>query len=337
MSGWSRRLTVGCAVEHRRVVAYLRNQCIHSIAPGIMSAMMPEPVLEVATEGLYAVTLEHVGELTSGGTAASEWTRLERVVYCKDHMAESTIRQLVDSLGSCTRPASTTPVGMVALGASGWKGVLRNVPRGGFPQQLRGANLSDPEYASTHVVVVRANFDRTSDGVHGPILVLCGLKYRGNVGTIVRSAVQTNSFERILIIDHVEVAEDAPAASSRIADKDIAYYSMLNAPLAHIEHFTCVQDFFQVFQRQHDPSKRTWVATALTKDSIDIYSSKGIGLLRDPSLLLFLGTEAYGLPQDILQRCHAIQIPTFSASLNVSCAFSVVSTVMAIGRRFQDL
>jgi tRNA C32,U32 (ribose-2'-O)-methylase TrmJ len=58
----------------------------------------------------------------------------------------------------------------------------------------------------------------------GPILVLVGLKYRGNIGSIVRSAVQADFFEAIYLIqeDYHPSHSFTTTAASRNADRNAA-------------------------------------------------------------------------------------------------------------------
>ena len=90
---------------------------------------------------------------------------------------------------------------------------------------------------------------------YAPILVLVGLKFRGNIGTIIRTAVQANYFEAVYIIDaesnnnNNNNANDKkkswePKDNTKISMKDIYYYSMLNAPLIPIKRFATINEFF---------------------------------------------------------------------------------------------
>ena len=115
------------------------------------------------------------------------------------------------------------------LPPSGWIGVLKNVPpprtedttartgvdpRGDSPYgtttgHTAGAEAPEAIPDSSKMVVTVTRNTHTAPEV-GPILVLAGLKYRGNVGTIIRSAVQANIFEAIYFIDERE--EGPPSA-----------------------------------------------------------------------------------------------------------------------------
>merc|ERR1711991_83973 len=204
----------------------------------------------------------------------------------------------------------------------------------------------DNGQSNGHIVTVRRNLNRQRDennGIVAPVLVLCGLLYRGNIGTIVRSAVQANAFERIVIIDGEE-QHDQERKCARVHDKDITYYSMINAPLIHIDRFKTIDAFLDQ-GTTYQLKERIKVATALTKKSLDMYSKDAMNRLRRNNLIIFLGTEADGLPKQILKMCTpettdcldcCIQIPTYSASINVSCAFAMVLTVMSVARRIVD-
>eukprot|EP00122_Pirum_gemmata_P005298 Pgem_evm1s4821 len=76
---------------------------------------------------------------------------------------------------------------------SSFKGVLRNVPNYDFSQQNNESIIVSVAF---HNSVLK--LDKVK--VRAPILVLSELKYRGNIGTIIRSAVQANIFEAIYIV-----------------------------------------------------------------------------------------------------------------------------------------
>ena len=105
------------------------------------------------------------------------------------------LRQLVVSgeghtAGALPLPRTTACSGptVVRLPPSGWNGVLRNVPAA---KRVEGA---DPLHWAVGVSEV-------AEGEAGRVLVLVGLKHRGNLGTIVRSAVQANTFAAIWIVE----------------------------------------------------------------------------------------------------------------------------------------
>jgi hypothetical protein len=107
------------------------------------------------------------------------------------------LRQLVVSgeghtAGALPLPRTTACSGptLVRLPPSGWNGVLRNVPAA---KQVEGA---DPLHWAVGVSEV-------AEGEAGRVLVLVlvRLKHRGNLGTIVCSAVQANTFVAIWIVE----------------------------------------------------------------------------------------------------------------------------------------
>ena len=214
---------------------------------------------------------------------------------------------------------SSSLVSSHAVSPTVWRGLLLNVPDLP-PDFVVGCDQYADSTSKTHVVVVSLL------KAVAPVLVLAGLCFKGNVGTIVRSAVQANVFQSIIIID-------PPSGSSvpLISEKDVSYYSMNNAPLIDIQRFRSVGDFLAFDEAQS--LRRSFVATALTSDAIDVYSSEAVTLLANPSCYILLGTEAKGLPEELLTLSRAVKIPSLSSSINVSCAFSTVLTVMLMAQR----
>jgi hypothetical protein len=126
----------------------------------------------------------------------------------------------VEALGRRVSIATGEAVDTCTVPRSGWTGLLRNVP----PPSGGGAsrNVDDDDYGdpASHVVAVARRGSRRSGGKLSssssssssppplpppppapPILVLVGLKYRGNVGSIVRAAVQADCFGEIHIVE----------------------------------------------------------------------------------------------------------------------------------------
>ena len=386
----------------------------------------------------------------------------------------------VDDDAASLRASRASPPAPVVRGVSPsvWKGVLLNVPSthfppgclgdgggegsgptdddapgsgggggGGFgtflPTDAGNAGAQDrtgaatcPVIAAGHVVVVT----RRHTGA-APILVLSGVKYRGNVGTIVRSAVQANMFESIYIVapeaeegESVEVGGGGSGGAGGagagkgvwegksvgegqlstkkqgggkktkakktktqqpcppILDKDIDYYSMMNAPLMDIRRFASTAAFLSHvdgadgvdgMDTHHGGgegeggvegdetanaastaaaaaaaaaaggaggacegdgggggggggggrlARRIMVGTALTDDSIELFSAEAMDLVQSPSIYMLLGAETRGLPEPLVQRCRCIQIPSLSSSINVSSAFSMVLACMMLGQ-----
>jgi tRNA G18 (ribose-2'-O)-methylase SpoU len=246
---------------------------------------------------------------------------------------------------------------VVKLSAAGWKGVLRNVPH--CQQQLEqleecekceGRLAGRPELAESdddgpamavavHVRAERAAFART--------LVLDRVKYKGNVGAIVRAAVQANLFSDIHYVgDPTRAAELAttdskyhngagtvPAGEAMVSEKDVDYYSLMNAPLVKIHRHADPEAFLPVAAELH-ARQHTLVAVELTADSVDLFSPEADRALAQPGLCLVMGAEDKGTHPELLALCHhKIEIPSLSASINVVCAFMAVLTVLCASDR----
>jgi len=207
---------------------------------------------------------------------------------------------------------------MVVLSPSGWKEMVRNVP---------------DATSDTEVVSVSMNRKR------GPILVLAGLKFRGNIGTIVRAAVQANAFEKIVLIDERETrVMETPCASKKweggktgsATMEDIYYYSMFNGPLIPILRFDTVDDFLATV----DPT-RPFVAIELGDKSINLYSKQALDVLKTvgDDMYLVIGAEDCGVPSLLVSKTkYMFEIPSMSASINVSCAFMACLSTYLIAR-----
>ena len=130
-------------------------------------------------------TLSSLRDRFSAGNELVTTFRPWRIVYCRNEMDEAAV-EAVARIISCE---TGIPVDTKAVPRSGWAGLLRNVPSSGYSD-----SCADP---ASHVVAVAKDVQR---GVE-PILVLVGLKYRGNVGSIVRAAVQADCFAEIHIIE----------------------------------------------------------------------------------------------------------------------------------------
>jgi len=215
-----------------------------------------------------------------------------------------------------------------------WKGAVLNVS--GSLASLTGDCCGDKEaqaraVGGTHAIAVVLK----KAYAPGPILVLAGLRYRGNVGTIVRSAVQANRFEKIVIIDPEEASrpeEKVPGeklSNGRISQVDVDYYSMQNAPLIAIERSASLPEWLAGAD-----VTRNAIATALTSDSLDLYAPAAASHLSNPNIYLLLGCETTGLPGYLTDSpdCTCLEIPSLSASVNVGCAFSIVLTVMLLAQ-----
>ena len=140
----------------------------------------------------------------------------DRLIVCR----QAVKRVRVEALAAQIRSCSGRTLRVVCLSPGGWKGVLRNVPNSSDGEQEGGQDC-----ATVVAVGLVPNFARlrAAGKSAGPILVLVGLKYRGNVGTIVRSAVQANFFEAIYIIEDDyrngdSVHSDTGSVAQRIID-----------------------------------------------------------------------------------------------------------------------
>ena len=176
--------------------------------------------------------------------AKGECTKGNRCRFDHHDAGAQTAARVAALCGALAGPPGACDVDCVALAPSGWKGVLRNVPADGFLASGAGAastgsckvcasdnhvctcrqGRGDGSVESVEgvragaaagarvesgacVVVVRGKIEA------GPILVLVGLKYRGNIGTIFRTAVQSNSFEAIYIIEPEPEPEPQPGSA----------------------------------------------------------------------------------------------------------------------------
>ena len=218
------------------------------------------------------------------------------------------------------------------LKVASWKGAILNVS--GTLDELADVPEDSENRAAAvgarYVIAVRLRQAYSP----APILVLAGIRYRGNLGTIVRSAVQSNRFESIIIVDPDETAPKVPGeklSNNRVSPVDVDYYSMQNAPLIPITRVATLHEFMEC----HRDSDRKIVATALNDRSLDVYSDQARDCLNDPLLYLMMGCESAGLPDFVTHSdgCVSVEIPSLSASINVGCAFSIVLTCMILASR----
>ena len=76
-----------------------------------------------------------------------------------------------------------------------------------------------------------------------------------------------------------------------------------------------------------------WHPVCTTAVCIDAYSPDAIKALGQPEIYMVMGAEDLGTPAGIIRACQSsagtiVTIPHLSASINVSCAFMVVLTIM---------
>ncbi len=195
-------------------------------------------------------------------------------------------------------------VEIISSGKGIWNNFMRNIP------QKQKEISSCPQ--ETIITI-------TKNKKIAPILVLTELKYKGNIGSIVRSAVQSNIFESIIIITHKDY---------NISKPDIRYYSVMNSPLIPIIKVDSVQSFLD----QIDKSRKL-VCVNMHEKSMNIYDSKVKNILKNDNSYIIMGAEDNGISEVIQEVCDThIEIPQLSSSINVSSAFMVILTVMNMVR-----
>mmetsp|Transcript_5834 Transcript_5834/g.6664 ORF Transcript_5834/g.6664 Transcript_5834/m.6664 type:complete len:247 (-) Transcript_5834:24-764(-) len=242
-----------------------------------------------------------LAELWEGASVTGELNSLKRIVFPRS-IDGGQVDSVTAAINSSRYPL--VPVVVCSLPASGWKGVLRNVPK---HNRLEGSL----ESKSLGIGVFR------NENVKARRLVLLGLKYPGNTGTIIRCAVQSNLFSSVIFV------------GMKPSNDDVNWYSLQNAPLINIDRFENVQDFLEAV-----PKESTMTAVELSPRSLDLYSIEARSVLKKKDSFLVLGAEDTGTPVEILERCQElIEIPSMSASINVSCAFAAVLSVMHIADR----
>ncbi|GMH84279.1 hypothetical protein TL16_g09876 [Triparma laevis f. inornata] len=230
---------------------------------------------------------------------------------------------------------SDSPFPIISSPLSVWRGLLKNVPgslTSQFPSYLStkdGENDRAAHIASLYVILVS-----TPSNSPGPILVLQGLRYKGNIGAIIRTAVQANIFESIVIID--PIFEEDAKNNSRVEEKDVDYYSLMNAPLIEIVYMKDLHDF-KVFSDSEMNKNRKWLATHLNSEAINMFSPLASSHLLAASIdsFVFLGSEGDGLPEGFVEdeRCTCLRIPSMSSSINVGAAAAMVVACICMHRR----
>ena len=76
-------------------------------------------------------------------------------------------------------------------------------------------------------------------------------------------------------------------------------------------------DFSEFFSYDeiHSHKRRTNISAALTNDSYNLYSKEASLLLKLSNIYLFMGTEADGLPDRIVEVSKNVEIPSLSSSI----------------------
>lgn len=181
------------------------------------------------THGLWVVSFATLEVLRTA-------RNLRRVVYSNENFtAADELRAHVTTMGA--QVEAVEAVEAVGVSPSVWKGVIKNVPGSlvnAFPGDYDSEVSRAQAIGSTHVVAVSIRLPSspvavpptasppTLHSLPGPVLVLQGLRYRGNVGAILRTAVQANMFSEVVVID--PVYEEGAKNNDRIPDSDVYYY-----------------------------------------------------------------------------------------------------------------
>jgi tRNA G18 (ribose-2'-O)-methylase SpoU len=250
---------------------------------------------------------------------------------------------------------------------STWKGVLRNVPS--------STSAATTTTCEGDFVAVSFHNDLgtvgSSTSVKGPILVLVGLQYRGNVGTIIRTAVQSDMWEKICLVDVVPTvvqvaikdAEDAEdvkhteeakrnkknSSDSQkkeqkkvwdqnnkkklVTNEDVVYYSLCNAPLINIERFKSEEEFLEHARHAGRAIVGVDGGTTVYGSPRNLLDPTSWDIVKNNQTFIVLGSETHGLSDAFLDVCdHLVTLPCLSASINVSCCFAAVDTLLKVAR-----
>ena len=270
---------------------------------------------------VYRPELLPFKEVWSRVTSKRSLELIRRMIVCSQADAGQ-----VDALRAAVNASRypLPPVGFSVVPPSGWKGLLRNVRSAD-----KVSSAAECDSASTCAVMVSLTCAEAE--VDARTLCLCGIKYAGNVGTIIRSAVQSNVFSSIALVQVARAGESGSDSNKTVSDDDINWYSLQNAPLVNVQKFPSVDAYLASLPPAGD---RKMVAVEITDKSLDLYSNAALECLRDPRTTIVMGAEDVGTPVEILKRCDAtIEIPSMSASVNVSCAFSNVLSVVHMADR----
>jgi len=269
--------------------------------------------------------------------------KLWRVFYCKENDVKEyeleALRSFAIEEGTYNEPVGQTDSSNLRIEVRGlafgaWQQLNRNVP-----SHLRFTNSGQvPRFVAVA---------RRKPPWRGPIVVLVGLKYGGNVGAIIRSAVQANVFQAVYIVEErgtrtetsplftktwgvSETGKNKEEVKDKyLSDKDISYYSMWNAPLIEIRRFQTVDQFLKAADEDsgnYSNCCRATVCLDTGRESFSLYSKDAIGLFQSHAgkvMYLVIGAEDTGIPQTIIDCATAlVEIPAMSASINVSSAFT---------------
>lgn len=194
------------------------------------------------TSGRYIVRLLPITDLPSL-YATTEYKKglITKIIYSNDATTggDSSSSRILSAFK--TNPDHPSTLTITGVPLSCWRGVLKNVPGSLPPPEGSESPTTSKNFensralrlGSFHVILVSL---ASSSFSPGPILVLQGLRYKGNIGAIIRTAVQANLFQSVVVIDPVY---DADAKNNdRVEAKDVDYYSLMNAPLIDILYMT---------------------------------------------------------------------------------------------------
>ena len=162
--------------------------------PLFVFSMDQEDTGDLSYKGIYNVSLHTVdAPLPRDGLP-------QRIVYSSADFDEARLRGVLDNAA----------LAIVPVAPSVWRGVIKNIPGSlddaGFPlSSYKDESTRASVIGKSCIVVVSLSASSSSGLVleGGPVLVLQGLRYRGNVGAILRTAVQANIFARVIIIDPI--------------------------------------------------------------------------------------------------------------------------------------
>lgn len=232
---------------------------------------------------------------------------------------------------------------------STYKGVLRNVP--------------NPPDTGDFVAIGYTEPNIESKTPRGPILVLCGLQYKGNIGTIVRTAVQSNLWEKICIVNVPNLAKPKPIETQTktetekvvatkntntkhqeekvweknknkpVTDEDVVYYSLCNAPLIDIERFLNEESFLNYATATKRKIIGVDGGTTVYGTPLNLLHPSSWELMKQKAIFVVLGSETNGLSATFLDKCdHLAMLPCLSASINVASCFAAVDTIIKISQ-----
>jgi len=150
---------------------------------------------------------------------------------------------------------------------------------------------------------------------HKPIAVLDRLKYSGNIGTIIRTAVQLGVFEAVYIISS-KPNEDI------MSMKDLVHFSVRSALLIEVKQFPNVAAFLKARD-----TTRKFVNVDLTPGAHGIHGPTARAMLSDPMTYVVVGNEGLGISKELLELSDMdVFIPVRFKSINVASAFAIVAS-----------